>query len=123
MGSGCSRCQAGCSCRHPCPLGQGGGAPHYLVPLVGGRQLPVVGVGGQLPKTAVGQAGLGGAQLHLKAGAHPGAALPVHQGKSLGITGTEGRPDLQDGDMGECGLGTSGDSLGTAEGTLTVPRA
>lgn len=67
---------------HPCPPG---GSSCYLVPLVGGWQLPVVGVRGQLPKALIRQAGLRVPQLHPKAAAHTGAALAVHQGEPLGI--------------------------------------
>lgn len=83
---------AGHSHGHPIPQG----SPRYLVPLVGGWQLPVVGVRGQLPKALVGQVGLGVPRLHPKAAAHVGAALAVHQGESLGIPWGKGCPDLRD---------------------------
>lgn len=56
---------------------------HYLVTQVGLGQLPVVGLGGQLPKAPIGQLGPLAAHLHTEAGGHAGAALAVHQREAL----------------------------------------
>lgn len=93
--------------RPEAPPARGGDAHnHYLVAQVGLGQLPVVGLGGQLPKAPVGELRPLGAHLHAEAGGHAGAALPVHQRKALPAPSSKRSSHLWD-RVAEC-LGDTG---------------
>lgn len=67
----------------------------HLVPQVGVRQLPVIGLLAQLPKLAIGEPRALRGRLHYKAGQEADAALPVDERKALEVSGAEGAGDLR----------------------------